>query len=804
VLLPRPIRWITFCHHFLFFILLIFELCASLAHGEEQPQVPPLYSAKKILLLYTYGDGLPAYRKANPAFLSIITAGGVSTDNLFFEYLDLQRNNGAEYRQRLADLLRYKHAMHRADLIVTVHTEALHFLLNEGKGLFPDAPVLSYLIVQPELIETKSAGRRILYQPQNLDMRGTLEIALKIFPETRKVFFVIGSAGGDLRLEREAKGVFEPWRDKLEFEYTSDRSIEEILQLVASLPPRSIVIYCNVFADKTGRTFTPLEVGRRVAKAANAPVFCLWDTLLGSGVIGGSLLSFEAEGVHAGNAVLDILSGKTLLTKPVTTIATGKTFLFDWQQLKRWGVSEAKLPKESIFLNRSASFWDQYKRYIIGVIFFMLAQSILIILLLLQIRQRKKAEEELKEYSERLEEKVQQRTADLAESNEQLYRKINERKEAEEALKRKEGELREAQRMAHIGSWYWDAKTDVTTGSGELLRIYGLDPTTQLMPDFKEQRGRCYPVEDWEHVNAAVQRTLETGIGYELDVKAIRNGAPIWITTRGEIMRDADGQIVGLRGTVQDITERKQAEEELHKSRDELESRVQKRTSDLKEANETLRQLSFRLLSAQEEERKRIAGEIHDTLGACLSAIKFKAEGAVQQLGETTAGAPQSLATILPVIQEGIEECRRMQQDLRPSLLDDLGLLATLSWYCRRYQTIYTGIKVELEQTLEESDIPNALKIVIFRVTQEGMNNIAKHSKADLVNLSLGKVDGRIELILKDNGQGFDLNRVLASESTKRGLGLTSMRERTELSGGSFGIKSIMGKGTTIRAKWSI
>ena len=221
-------------------------------------------------------------------------------------------------------------------------------------------------------------------------------------------------------------------------------------------------------------------------------------------------------------------------------------------------------------------------------------------------------------------------------------------------------------------------------------------------------------------------------------------------------------------------------------------------------ANEALRQLSSRLLSAQEEERKRIAGEIHDTLGACLSAIKFKVEGAVQQIGETAAVATQSFGTILPVIQEGIEECRRMQQDLRPSLLDDLGLLATLSWFCRRYQTIYTGIKVELEQALEESDIPNALKIVIFRVTQEGMNNIAKHSKADLVHLSLRKMDGRIELVLKDNGQGFDLKKVLGSESTKRGLGLTSMRERTELSGGSFGIESAEGKGTTVRASWPL
>ena len=128
---------------------------------------------------------------------------------------------------------------------------------------------------------------------------------------------------------------------------------------------------------------------------------------------------------------------------------------------------------------------------------------------------------------------------------------------------RREEDLREAQRVAHIGSWYWDAKTDATTGSDELLRIYGLDPTTQSMPAFREQEGRLYPAESWQRVNAAVQRTMQTGVGYELDVEAIRDGAKIWITTRGEAVRDADGQIVGLRGTVQDITERKRAMKEI-------------------------------------------------------------------------------------------------------------------------------------------------------------------------------------------------------------------------------------------------
>jgi PAS domain S-box-containing protein len=153
-----------------------------------------------------------------------------------------------------------------------------------------------------------------------------------------------------------------------------------------------------------------------------------------------------------------------------------------------------------------------------------------------------------------------------------LSQDITERKRAEGELRQKETELKDAQRVAHVGSWHWDAKTDITTGSDELLRIYGLDPTTQAMPDFREQRGRCYPAEEWERVNAAVQRTMQTGVGYELDVQAIRNGATIWITTRGEVVRDADGQIVGLRGTVQDITDRKRADEALKESEERLQS----------------------------------------------------------------------------------------------------------------------------------------------------------------------------------------------------------------------------------------
>ncbi len=142
--------------------------------------------------------------------------------------------------------------------------------------------------------------------------------------------------------------------------------------------------------------------------------------------------------------------------------------------------------------------------------------------------------------------------------------------------------------------------------------------------------------------------------------------------------------------------------------------------------------------------------------------------------------------------------------DLRPSMIDDLGLLPTLSWFVNRFGEVYSQIRTQLNMPVEEQEIPSALKIVIYRITQEAMNNIAKHSRADLVRVSLLKRDAEMEVTIHDNGHGFSLEKVNSQESTRTGLGLSSMKERTELSGGSFEIESNEGHGTTVRASWPL
>ncbi len=163
-----------------------------------------------------------------------------------------------------------------------------------------------------------------------------------------------------------------------------------------------------------------------------------------------------------------------------------------------------------------------------------------------------------------------------------------ERDRQEQVLQRKEAELSEAQRLAHIGNWYWDVQTDATTGSDELLRIYGLDPVTESVLPFQEQKGRLYTAENWERVNAAVRQTLQTRVGFELDVEALRaDGATIWITARAEAVWDSEGRIVGLRGTVQDVSGRKQEEAQLAAANEEL-SRLNRGLKVLSEGNQLL------------------------------------------------------------------------------------------------------------------------------------------------------------------------------------------------------------------------
>jgi len=249
--------------------------------------------------------------------------------------------------------------------------------------------------------------------------------------------------------------------------------------------------------------------------------------------------------------------------------------------------------------------------------------------------------------------------------------------------------------------------------------------------------------------------------------------------------RGDDGEIENLSTILRDITKQVRTEQAL------------------RESGEELRRLSGQLVSIQENERRRIALDLHDGLGQSLSMIKLSIENVAKLLDTgTTDEASECLRQLIPRVGEALAEVRRVSTELHPSLLEDLGILPTLSWFFREFEAACSQIAVEKVLSITEHDVPVPLKITLYRILQEAINNIIKHAGASKVKVGLHRIDEELHLLIEDNGCGFDPDSIHCDEGQCRGLGLFSMKERASLSGGSYHLNSTPGHGTCIAVSW--
>jgi signal transduction histidine kinase len=215
--------------------------------------------------------------------------------------------------------------------------------------------------------------------------------------------------------------------------------------------------------------------------------------------------------------------------------------------------------------------------------------------------------------------------------------------------------------------------------------------------------------------------------------------------------------------------------------------------------NRMLHELSRKLLSAQEDERKYLAKELHDGIGASLTAIKLTLDRKLQTMKNGKNAEEILIEDIISMVQRIIGETKRMQQALRPPVLDDLGIMTAVRSLCREFQRANPSINIQPIFHAEEQKIPEDLKIVVYRISQEALNNIIKHSRADKASVIVSLDKDDLELLIEDNGSGFDVRQVL---DKPQGMGLASMKERAEYSGGIFALTSSQDKGTMIRVSW--
>ncbi len=387
---------------------------------------------------------------------------------------------------------------------------------------------------------------------------------------------------------------------------------------------------------------------------------------------------------------------------------------------------------------------------------------------------RRKAQAQLKKAHAELEERVAIRTAELSLTIQALENEITERQKAQEQI----SIAYDALNSATSGIFITDADLKIRFANPACLRMFKYEMPGDIIGKNAAGLFSSEKVNQFADVKLIVQQSL--GQTQELLVQCA-DGASFPAEVAFSEVTDSEGAVVGKMASLIDITARKITE------------------AALLESQSRLRSLSRKILEAQENERRLLAREIHDSIAGDLAAIKICLEEKLHKMTGDPPADSVSLENIISTTEGTIRETRRISAHLRPSMLDDLGLISTIGWFCREFEKRHREIRTLHRLEIGEEDVPEQMKVVIYRILQESMNNVAKHSEADRVLVGLVKNGRELKLSIEDNGRGLDLEKIGSSSDPMSGYGLSNMRDRAEICGGKLEIKSKPGAGTTIQ-----
>lgn len=381
---------------------------------------------------------------------------------------------------------------------------------------------------------------------------------------------------------------------------------------------------------------------------------------------------------------------------------------------------------------------------------------------------------------------------------------ITKRKQMAEALRESEERLRLALDAAGMSSWAWTLQDDSISWSANLEPQMAMPPGS-FRGGYQAFLDLVHP-EDRQRVDTAVNRSIHYGHEYRIEFRMLKaDGSIRWTETRGMVRRDPKGNPLQFFGVDLDVTERKHAEQKLEDARANLEIRVTERTRELADAlgnlesevairkatEETLRELSARLLRAQDEERRRIARELHDSTGQTLAALKMGI-ARVQNEIESGMASKESLDESNNLADQAIAEIRTISHLLHPPLLDEVGFNSACKWYVEGFEK-RSGIRVSLR--IEDIPLSRSASLALFRVLQESLTNVLRHSGATMADVSLTRSGEEVVLVVKDSGKGMPADQIDTFLQTGGGvgIGLAGMRERLKQLGGKLELRSESG-----------
>jgi PAS domain S-box-containing protein len=792
-----------------------------------------------VLLLQRSADvGASLRTRFDAAFADALRADHSANIELYEETIESDRFPGAAQAQVFTSYLRRKYAGRKIDVIVATGFGPLSFA-RQHRGLFGNPPIVT----------TVSASGHLDSNDNVVGLQGgfwvgqTISLAKQLLPDTRAVYVIDGTPANDGDIELAVRHQWRERHSDLTLVYLRDLVLDDLMARLQAIPPHSIVVFIRQAIRTPSQNLESTEALTRVLRASPVPVFSLREDSLGRGVIGGPIWRFETDARRVATMARRIATGTSPRDIPIGR-NTYQTML-DWQQLQRWGISDSRIPAGSIVLFRPKSFVDQYGGYVAGGVAVFAAQLILIVGLLAPRTRRRRAEDNARTHAERYQSVVDAQSdmicrflpdTTLTFVNDPFCRFWNKSREemlghpfiemipapARPAVRDRLQGLRQGSNSEDhpvclpdgTEGWHRWIHSAIVDQQGRVVEYQGVGR------DITDQKRAENGLRAAEQRNSAILRALPdlmfvtrrdgTYVDYHARDRSVlylppekflgRTVRDIMPPDIAEMLMEAlerccvTGEVVVAEFELNVGYLRYNEARLVPLANDQVLSIVRDVT-EARRARELNRALAGRLIVSQEEERQRIARELHDDLSQKIAVLNIDVDRLSHQM--QTSEHRTWLRRISAQVAEVAEHLHDLSYELHPARLQTLGLLESLRVMCSEFSH---QRNIDVTLTAADSELPlvidPAVSLCVYRLTQEALHNVARHSHADEASVQLSYEGGDIYLQIADSGVGFELH-----SSRHTGLGVVSMGERVGVLNGKLVIDTAPGRGTRIVAR---
>lgn len=731
----------------------------------------------RIVVLHSYHKGQKWTDDLSGGIESVLMRDDIE---LNFEYMDTVRLPNEEHLEDFFMLLRKKYSNQRkdVDVVVTTDEEALAFTLLNRRELFPGASVVYCGI---DFYTDRFWEPHLTGIIESVDLASNIRLAKQLNPGLTEIFVVMDNTPTSISLINNFIPVIREFTPSIKIRFSEFLKFDDLLAQIQQLPKESAVLLITYTNAKDGQVLSMAESARRIAENSPVPVYSVWDSYMGEGVLGGKMINGREHGIQAGQLALRIAGGEKAEEIPVQT-KSRKQYIFDYNVLDKFNINERLLPDDRLVLNIPDTLYHRYKRLFVSLFAGTLFLVLVIFILSLNIAHRRRVERSLKKYSDRL-----------------------------DFLHRLDQSILDGFSLESLSDQVF--KPTILRVKCDLVGIYLFE--REMMPAFEmalKRNDLDNPMErlaiNVDHLPGELTEKRKTVILGGADVvqrEQIFTGAEFASLTLYLLLpllykKELLGIFfLGYEGE-RSLTHQKVIGQQIAHS---LALAIQNHYLflEISKHESALRHMSLSIIGAQEIERKRLSAELHDEFGQSLTAIGINFSVIMRKIENLLdTKLKNRMGEIEQTIEHLSEQVHDLSLDLRPPMLDDLGLIPTFRWFVAQYQD-RSGLQIEFSDNITGESTPSVqVAVTLYRVLQEALNNISKHAFATKAEVRLSISAMQVRLLIRDDGRGFDTNKYRQMEVGQGGIGLLGMRERLDLINASLDIHSVIDTGTTIQA----